>query len=317
VGEELTIAYVDIGASTFRRRAMLRTGYFFECQCKRCAGSPDCTLSDLYLEEVRCNACTLSDSSVSGATSHVEVGSSAGVAGRCEGVMQVVVSDDSAVVPDNKVPLDAVAPQSVAVSARTSERICKYRMLGEYESAAKYQCSKCSVLRDRQEMSAPLQRRSDGIDLLEQASSRVKRVAIASLESRALKELCAILLQAHEQLSSVVDPHCSHLRRVQDLLAQAYTALSDWSQSARFCAESIIGFEVAYPPAHPLPALQLLMLGKLQLHLDQPSQAMESLRRSESILKLTHGDTHELYLQLRNLLDQALAEQQQQLLRQR
>ena len=45
-GEELTVAYIDVGAPSFRRRRELLGSYFFLCKCARCTvrgGLPLCT----------------------------------------------------------------------------------------------------------------------------------------------------------------------------------------------------------------------------------------------------------------------------------
>uniref|UniRef100_A0A6A7GA76 Histone-lysine N-methyltransferase ASHR1 n=1 Tax=Hirondellea gigas TaxID=1518452 RepID=A0A6A7GA76_9CRUS len=51
-GEELTIGYVELGCPTSIRRAELRKGYFFECECPRCSNDAD--ELDAVWETLRC-----------------------------------------------------------------------------------------------------------------------------------------------------------------------------------------------------------------------------------------------------------------------
>jgi len=39
-GEELTVAYLDVGAPSWRRREELKSSYFFHCRCTRCEVGP-------------------------------------------------------------------------------------------------------------------------------------------------------------------------------------------------------------------------------------------------------------------------------------
>lgn len=64
-----------------------------------------------------------------------------------------------------------------------------------------------------------------------------------------------------------------------------------------------------YGEIHPLTGLLYLMIGKIQLYLEKPKQALEALKKASEILAITHGEQHTLIREnLKPLLYQATTE---------
>ena len=70
------------------------------------------------------------------------------------------------------------------------------------------------------------------------------------------------------------------------------------SCSSNFCYRKL------YPQNSPHMGVQLLKIGKLQLYLGELSQALKSFQQGQDILRVTHGDKHEIYMELLTLIHQ-------------
>ena len=72
-------------------------------------------------------------------------------------------------------------------------------------------------------------------------------------------------------------------------------------------------FRKLYPPNSPHIGVQLLKVGKLQLYLGELSEALKSFHQGQDILKVTHGDKHEIYTELLSLIHQCEEEMRMKL----
>uniref|UniRef100_A0A8D0GWJ9 SMYD3 n=1 Tax=Sphenodon punctatus TaxID=8508 RepID=A0A8D0GWJ9_SPHPU len=62
-----------------------------------------------------------------------------------------------------------------------------------------------------------------------------------------------------------------------------------------------------YPGFHPLRAVQMMRVGKLQYNQDRIPQALETLKQAYAIMKVTHGSEHSLVQDLMELKGQCEA----------
>ncbi|XP_046547592.1 histone-lysine N-methyltransferase SMYD3-like [Haliotis rubra] len=94
-------------------------------------------------------------------------------------------------------------------------------------------------------------------------------------------------------------------------LDQAMDACIDsqqWEHAVDFGQQTVQPYMKLHPPGSPTVGIQLLKLGKLQLYLHRLQAARTSLQQAESILRVTHGESHEVYQELSELLHRCVAE---------
>ncbi|KZC13718.1 Histone-lysine N-methyltransferase ASHR1 [Dufourea novaeangliae] len=60
----------------------------------------------------------------------------------------------------------------------------------------------------------------------------------------------------------------------------------------------ILFLEIYYGQVHPLTGMLYFFTGTIQSHLKKPKQALETLKRAESILAITNGEKHTLFREL-------------------
>nr|XP_012152302.1 PREDICTED: histone-lysine N-methyltransferase SMYD3 isoform X1 [Megachile rotundata]XP_012152303.1 PREDICTED: histone-lysine N-methyltransferase SMYD3 isoform X1 [Megachile rotundata] len=105
--------------------------------------------------------------------------------------------------------------------------------------------------------------------------------------------------------------HSLNIQHVQTLQTafDSSISLQHWEEAEFYAKKLIKGYLVYYGEVHPLTGILLLMTGKIQLYLEKPKQALEALRKANSILAITHGEQHTLVREnLKPLLYQATTE---------
>lgn len=83
---------------------------------------------------------------------------------------------------------------------------------------------------------------------------------------------------------------CIHLGRLEEALSYAVRTLEP--------------YRIFYPGNHPVRGVQIMKVGKLQLHLGMFPEAMKNLRLAFDILRVTHGREHSLTEDLILLLEE-------------
>uniref|UniRef100_A0AAG5DLL3 MYND-type domain-containing protein n=1 Tax=Anopheles atroparvus TaxID=41427 RepID=A0AAG5DLL3_ANOAO len=73
--------------------------------------------------------------------------------------------------------------------------------------------------------------------------------------------------------------------------------MEKWTEAIGYGLRLVDGFRKYHGPFHPLFGLLLLKVGKMQLYLCQFAEAMKSLHAAEKIVRVTHGEQHDLYRQ--------------------
>ena len=99
-----------------------------------------------------------------------------------------------------------------------------------------------------------------------------------------------------------------HTAAVANSLVNASVGVRDWAQAMANNQHAIGAFMFAYPPGHPLPALQQALHGKILHFTYQPALAVAFFREALAVLLLSHGRDNELYHEISSLLQQAEAE---------
>eukprot|EP00435_Cladocopium_sp_Y103_P075899 s4_g68.t1 len=87
--------------------------------------------------------------------------------------------------------------------------------------------------------------------------------------------------------------------------AAAHTAAMaafNWVASEKHCGKLVEQYLAVYPPWHPVTGLQMFTLAELKEQLGKLTEAQSCYEGAKRILRLTHGEGHELVLQLQERL---------------
>ncbi|XP_017887252.1 histone-lysine N-methyltransferase SMYD3 isoform X2 [Ceratina calcarata] len=105
--------------------------------------------------------------------------------------------------------------------------------------------------------------------------------------------------------------HALNIQHVQTLQTafDSSVSLQHWEEAETYGKRLINGYLTYYGEIHPLTGILYIMIGKIQLYLEKPNQALETLKKASSIVTITHGDQHTLIREnLKPLLYQATME---------
>lgn len=84
--------------------------------------------------------------------------------------------------------------------------------------------------------------------------------------------------------------------------------MEKWEEALEYGIRLLPGFRKYNGDFHPLVGIALMKLGKIELFLEKPVNALQHLKEASVILKVTHGEKHTLYKeQLIPLLQEAHA----------
>eukprot|EP00742_Colponemidia_sp_Colp-10_P012963 GILJ01014607.1.p1 GENE.GILJ01014607.1~~GILJ01014607.1.p1 ORF type:complete len:436 (+),score=24.62 GILJ01014607.1:125-1309(+) len=101
--------------------------------------------------------------------------------------------------------------------------------------------------------------------------------------------------------------HTDLLRTTQTLL-DLCLEIQDWTQASLYCASIIDTYQAVYSSRHPLIGIYYFTLAKCQWNGNRSNDALETLRMSLEILRLTHGADEPLVLEVVSLMKQAESE---------
>ncbi|XP_076673867.1 SET and MYND domain containing, class 3 isoform X4 [Andrena cerasifolii] len=100
-----------------------------------------------------------------------------------------------------------------------------------------------------------------------------------------------------------------HIQTLQSAFDSA-VSLQHWEEAESYGKRLINGYLIYYGEIEPLTGILYLLIGKIQLYLEKPKQALEMLKKANSILTITHGEKHSLVREnLKPLLCQATMEE--------
>ncbi|XP_025938121.1 histone-lysine N-methyltransferase SMYD3 isoform X2 [Apteryx rowi] len=95
--------------------------------------------------------------------------------------------------------------------------------------------------------------------------------------------------------------------KMLDCAMDACINLGSWEKALNYGSRTLGPYRLYYPGFHPLRAVQLMRVGKLQYSQDMFPQALETLKQAYNIMKVTHGADHSLMQALMELKEQCEA----------
>ncbi|XP_012525626.1 histone-lysine N-methyltransferase SMYD3 isoform X2 [Monomorium pharaonis] len=129
---------------------------------------------------------------------------------------------------------------------------------------------------------------------------------LEKMKTMAYLDACKICLKKQKGIM-----HKFNVQHVRTL-EMAHIAAMDlkcWEDAEIYGKELLPGYLLYYGEVHPLTGLLYLMIGKIQLHLEKPKEALQVLNQASTVLMITHGDKHSLIREeLRPLIYQATME---------
>ncbi|XP_063773876.1 histone-lysine N-methyltransferase SMYD3 isoform X2 [Pseudophryne corroboree] len=136
----------------------------------------------------------------------------------------------------------------------------------------------------------------------EEASKQMERslATLDELRSQGKKEaleLCNDLIKS----SPLPDKNIYQLKAL-DFAMDACINLEICEEALQFGLRTLQPYSMYYSNYHPVRAVQLMKVGKIQLHLGMFSPAMETLKKAFDIMKVTHGRDNCLTQDLTELL---------------
>ncbi|NXD70539.1 SMYD3 methyltransferase, partial [Eolophus roseicapillus] len=95
--------------------------------------------------------------------------------------------------------------------------------------------------------------------------------------------------------------------KMLDSAMDACINLESWEEALSYGSRTLGPYSLYYPGFHPLRAVQLMRVGKLQYSQDMFPQALETLKQAYNIMKVTHGTDHSLMQALMEIKEQCEA----------
>ncbi|KAM5165646.1 histone-lysine N-methyltransferase SMYD3 isoform 3-T4 [Mantella aurantiaca] len=93
-----------------------------------------------------------------------------------------------------------------------------------------------------------------------------------------------------------------HQLKVLDVAMDSCINLGMWEEALKYGLQTLKPYSIYYSNYHPVRAVQLMRVGKLQLHQGMFLQSMETLKQAFEIMKVTHGKGYSLTQDLTKLL---------------
>ncbi|XP_064301897.1 histone-lysine N-methyltransferase SMYD3 isoform X4 [Phalacrocorax carbo] len=95
--------------------------------------------------------------------------------------------------------------------------------------------------------------------------------------------------------------------KMLDCAMDACINLESWEEALYYGSRTLGPYRLYYPGFHPLRAVQLMRVGKLQYSQDMFPQALETLKQAYNIMKVTHGTDHSLVQALMEIKEECEA----------
>ncbi|XP_074945459.1 histone-lysine N-methyltransferase SMYD3 isoform X4 [Phalacrocorax aristotelis] len=95
--------------------------------------------------------------------------------------------------------------------------------------------------------------------------------------------------------------------KMLDCAMDACINLESWQEALYYGSRTLGPYRLYYPGFHPLRAVQLMRVGKLQYSQDMFPQALETLKQAYNIMKVTHGTDHSLVQALMEIKEECEA----------
>ncbi|XP_026551226.1 histone-lysine N-methyltransferase SMYD3 isoform X1 [Pseudonaja textilis] len=145
--------------------------------------------------------------------------------------------------------------------------------------------------------STPSKQDADMLAGDEQAWKEAKEIINTVGAPKSCEEWEQVLLSCQTLLKSntsrLPDTNIYQLKLL-DLAMDACINLGLWEEALHYGNRTLEPYRFYYPGFHPLRAIQMMRVAKLQYHQDMSSQALETLKQTYDLMKVTHGTEHSL-----------------------
>ncbi|CAN0226504.1 unnamed protein product [Ectocarpus sp. 8 AP-2014] len=302
-GEEITIGITQIQKPGPARRESLRKTYFFECRCERCE-SPEGRAEDMRLEAFACP-----DSECSGfCLAPKERGRALGESSKSFRQEQSASpsSYQGFKFPQEECNGEPSEEQEAAGLNLSSLHFPLSEVVAgletEREGSARLTCDACGASsRPVEEARAELANIQELLNRVKAFGNEGQALPARRCLEEALGKAASSLHRANWMLSEIYGLLASVCVELQDFDAAA-TYASDGMDASRACLSGLMPYFEPW-------GCNLAITGKLLLYVRrQPEKAMPLLLEAEASIKVTHGDQHSLYREIRGMLDQAKSE---------
>ncbi|KAM4693769.1 histone-lysine N-methyltransferase SMYD3 isoform 2-T2 [Discoglossus pictus] len=112
-------------------------------------------------------------------------------------------------------------------------------------------------------------------------------------------ELCKSLISSN---SSQLPDKNIHQLKILDFAMDAGISLGLWEEALYFGLRTLEPYSLYYSNYHPVRAIQMMKVGKIQNYLGMFPEAMQILKQAFEIMKITHGSDHTMTQDLMKLL---------------
>jgi len=190
-------------------------------------------------------------------------------------------------------------------------------------------CSKCVDSKEQDEMLAaqcPNQKCDQFLTILDDGMTRECKKCGQNISNEHIDEFKLVMELTKEKLAemknvnyvdilqlclkkqeNVLHPMNIYHLKTLDASFESSITLNKWEHALDCGSRLLPGFRKYCGGFNPIFGGILLKIGKLELHLNKPVNALQHLREAATILKVTHGERHSLYTeQLIPLLHEAL-----------
>uniref|UniRef100_A0A8C5MU57 [histone H3]-lysine(4) N-trimethyltransferase n=1 Tax=Leptobrachium leishanense TaxID=445787 RepID=A0A8C5MU57_9ANUR len=135
----------------------------------------------------------------------------------------------------------------------------------------------------------------------EQASKSME-MALASLKELQSQNKVLAMCKALLTSSQLPDRNI-HQLKVLDSAMDACIKLGLWEEALLFGLRTLQPYSLYYSDYHPVKAIQMMKVGKLQHYHGIFHDAMVTLKQAFNVMKITHGENHTIMKDLTELLE--------------
>ncbi|CAM9152032.1 unnamed protein product [Ectocarpus sp. 13 AM-2016] len=302
-GEEITIGITQIQKPGPARRGSLLKTYFFECRCERCE-SPEGRAEDMRLEAFACPGSECSGFCLAPKKRGRALGESS------KSFRQKKSASPSS-YQGSKFPLDECNVEPSEEQETAGLNLSSFHsplsevvagLETEREGSARLTCDACGASsRPVEEARAELANIQELLNRVKAFGNEGQALPARRCLEQALGKAASSLHRANWMLSEIYGLLTSVCVELQDFDAAA-TYASDGMDASRACLSGLMPYFEPW-------GCNLAITGKLLLYVRrQPEKAIPLLLEAEASIKVTHGDQHSLYREVRGMVDQAKAE---------
>ncbi|XP_039604734.1 histone-lysine N-methyltransferase SMYD3 isoform X1 [Polypterus senegalus] len=122
------------------------------------------------------------------------------------------------------------------------------------------------------------------------------------------EEVLAVCQTVIDNNQDVLPDRNIYLLKMLDCALDACINLACWDKALHYGIRTLQPYGLYYTGFHPLRAIQLMFVGKIQYHQEMFKEAFETLKEAFQIMKVTHGQEHHLIRDLQQLIEECQIE---------